>query len=289
MTDSNGKPRWFASIEEFDPKTKSLRVVDPLAEKLKEMKAKQDILRQSGASEDQLDSFYLANIKPFTPSKRYYVSVMTQNNEIGTLSLPITAFQGLKQLAQEYNGKGVDITGMRGLFLNFKRTKGARKVDVSYSVDVYRETVNMAGEMVEKPKIHELTPDIINRLGNETEDLTALFIYPSKEDLTLLAAAPAEHRGLVVDRIVGKSETVSKEEPTMNVSIAGTNAVAVPRVEVTSTGDLDVVLPNIQAQSVIPTIGHAADHMSTPKISAAHANNSLSDDEFHKIFSQSKK
>ena len=99
LTDSNGKPRWFSSIEEFDVRTKTVRVADPLLELLRENKAKQDMLKQSGATEEQLEMFYETHIKPFTPRKNYYVNVITQNNEIGTLALPSTAFQALKQQA----------------------------------------------------------------------------------------------------------------------------------------------------------------------------------------------
>jgi hypothetical protein len=319
--DSNGKTRWFSSIEEFDAKTKTIRVVDPLAEKLKEYKAQQDMMKQAGATEEQLDGFYQNYIKPFTPSKKYYVNVITQDNQIGTLALPITAFQSLKALAAEYNQKNIDITGMRGIFLNFKRVQGARKVDVTYSVDVFRESVNMNGEMVEKAKVHELTQDIINRLGTETEDLVSLHVIPTAEDLQLLAIAPAEQRGLVVDRIVGRSDVTKKPEPTMNVAIPGTNAVAVPRVEQTSDGNLNVVLPSLSspAQGVegtyqtqqnysappvtgpapvnpgYQTAGYVAPGTMTSQTPTTHPSHTtkpsgtLSDAEFHNIFSQKAK
>lgn len=291
LTDSNGKTRWFSSIEEFDIRTKTLRVADPLLEKLKEYKAKQEMLKQSGANQEQLDIYYETYIKPFTPRKNYFVNVITQNNELGTLALPTTAFQALKQLVKEYSSRGVDVTGMRGLFLNFKRTKtGPRKADVSYSVDVYRESVNLNNEIVEKPKVHELTPDVINRFSAELEDLSTMFTVPTESDLQMLANAPLESRGVVVDRIVGKSTQAEAAKPTMNVTIPGTNAVAVPRVETGSNGDFNVVIPQVQL-SAKPSYDQIANspNLSTPVGNTLKASGSLSDEEFQRIFGKAAK
>jgi hypothetical protein len=292
MLDSNGKTRWFSSIEEFDVRSKTLRVADPVLEKLKEYKAKEDMLKQSGATEDQLAMFYNTYIKPFTPRKSYYVNVITQNNELGTLALPSKAFQQLKQLASEYNNKGIDITGMRGIFLNFKRVKtGARLADVSDSVDVFRESVNIGGELVEKPKIHELTSEIINRFATEIEDLATKFTIPSASDLEMLANAPLESRSLVVDRIVGKSTQVEAPKPTLNVSIPGTNAVAVPRVESTGNGNMNVVIPTMTAPQSLGVNVTAAQSTQAPSIglSTKPASGTLSEEEFQKIFGKAAK
>lgn len=296
FTDSAGKPRWFASIEEFDFRTKSVRIEDPVATKLRELKAQQDVLKQSGATEEQLNQFYETLIKPFTPRKNYYVNVITQNNEIGTLALPKTAFTSLKALAGEYSNKGIDLTGMRGVFLNFKRVKtGPRNVDVNYSVEVFRESVVMNGESVEKSKTHDLTPDIINRLGAEAEDLGTLFLLPKSDDLAMLAIAPPSQRGLVVDRIVNKSETAPKQEPTMNVSIPGTSAVAVPRVEQSVNGNLNAVLPNMGVLNNVSAAPIAAPTYQAPAAQPVPVGKSpsqlvqMGDDEFHKIFGGAKK
>lgn len=289
MLDSNGKTRWFASIEDFDVRTKTVRVADPILEKLKEFKAKQEMLKQSGASEEQLDLYYTTYIKPFTPRKNYYVNVITQNNEIGTLALPSKAFQALKQLAQEYHNKGVDITGMRGIFLNFKRVKtGSRPADVSDSVDVFRESVNLGGEIVEKPKIHELTSEIINRFATEIEDLATMFTIPNASDLEMLANAPLESRSLVVDRIVGKSTQAEAAKPTLNVSIPGTNAVAVPRVESTGNGNMNVVIPQMSTPAATNSLGvNVGTSIPTPTPTLeTHSKPTagISDEEFQKIF-----
>jgi len=279
FVDSSGKKRWFASVEEYDPRTKTLKVSDPLAEKLKENRAKQETMKQAGATEEQLDGFYETHIKPFSPSKRYYVNAINQNGEIGVLALPATANTALRALANEYSGRGVDITGIKGLFLNFKRVKGARPVDVSYSVEVYRESIMHEGEMLEKAKVHTLTEDIINRLANEAEDLSELFTIPKREDLQMLAAADVSQRGLVVDRIVNKSSAVEQAtKPQMQVNIPGTAAIAVPRVESSASG-LNVVLPELElakAAAQMPT------GVSAPAASPVKA--TLSDDELNNIF-----
>lgn len=257
-----GKYRPLASIEEFDVKTKTVRVHDPVCDKYRDNLAKAKAAKDKGYPEDKIKEFMDVYVKPYDTDKKYYVNAVSQDNKIGILVLPIKLFQQLRALCKEYEAKGIDLTGMKGVYLNFKKIQ-AYKGDpqTSYSVEIYKEQVQMNGELFEKPKVHEITEAFVVQLQNEAKDLSTLFKVPAATDLQLLADAQPNERSAIIDRIFGKSEVVEEEGPAdeedgaVGVTIPNTGGAKVVGAVGLSGGDLGVNLPSMPAAGPVgPTV-----------------------------------
>lgn len=253
-----GKYRPLASIEEFDVKTKTVRVHDPVCDLYRDNLAKAKAAKDKGFPEDKIKEFMDVYVKPYDTDKKYYVNAVNQEGKIGILVIPIKLFQQLRALCKEYEAKGIDLTGMKGVFLNFKKVQ-AYKGDpqTSYSVEIFKETVQKDDGLYEKPKVHEITEAFVVQLQNEAKDLTTLFKVPSATDLQLLAGAQPGERGAIIDRIFGKSESADEdagpadEDNTVGVTIPNTGgARAVGQVGLQGA-DLTVGLPNMPTPGAV--------------------------------------
>lgn len=207
FVNSAGKYRPLASIEEYDFEKKQVKVHDPICDKYRDHLAKAKAAKEKGVPDEKIKEFMEIYVKPYDTDKKYYVNAVDQNGKIGVLVLPIKLFKQLRALCKEYEAKGIDLTGMKGVFLNFKKIQAFKgDPQTSYSVEIYKEQVTMNGELFEKPKVHEITEAFIIQLQNEAKDLSDLFKTPTATDLQLLADAQPGERGAIIDRIFGKSE-----------------------------------------------------------------------------------
>jgi hypothetical protein len=213
FVNSAGTYRPLASIEEFDPKTKTIRVHDPVCDKYRENMAKAKAAKDKGVPEDKIKEFLDVYVKPYDTDKKYYVNAVNQDGKIGVLEIPIKLFRQLEALCEEYEAKGIDLTGMKGVFLNFKKVQ-AYKGDpqTTYSVEIFKETFQKDDGIYEKPKVHEITEAFVVQLESEARDLSTLFKVPTATDLQLLADAEPTARGAIIDRIFGKSESANEED-----------------------------------------------------------------------------
>lgn len=265
FVNSAGKYRPLASIEEFDIKTKTVRVHDPISEKYRENLAKAKAARDKGMPEEKVREFSEVYVKPYDTDKKYYVNAVNQANEIGQLVIPTKLFQQLKALCKEYEAKNIDLTGMKGVFLNFKKIQ-AYKGDpqTSYSCEIYREEMpDSQGGLTSRPKVHDITEDFIVRLQNEAKDLATLFKIPTASDLALLAEAAPNERAAVIDRIFGKADVESDEEGgqdeegdgVLGVTIPNTGGAKAVGVMDLASGNLGVSLPQMPtAAPTTPTV-----------------------------------
>lgn len=299
---TDGKPRYFRCIQEYDFKKKMITAHCPICDLCAEKQKALKVMEEKGATKEQLSEAREAFVQPLMAEGRYYVNIVNQAEEIGILALPSKSFKALKDLANGYDEKGFDITGTKGLFLDFKKVS-AYKGDnqVLYPVEVYREAITGPNGLDEKPKIHVLTEAIINRLESEAADLDKdLFTSITSEQMITLVNCKGEDRKKMVDYIFGKPEE-KPEEATNKAGIAGTNATAVGRMELGTSG-LDVKMPDVASigQAPTPTPPPAAVNTQAgiqPQVATPAApvqqqmsrpvSNSISEEEFDKIFANS--
>lgn len=251
-TNTQGKMRPFVCIEDKDYKTKMIRQHCPVCDYLTEKTQQMDMAKQKGVSDQQIRDFNEVYIKPYQPERRYYLNVIDQSGQIGILGVPSKAFKALESLVKEYMQSNIDITGMRGLFLNFvKDSKYKGDNQVMYKVEVHREKINDPQQgLIERPKAHDLTPDLINRIKKEASDLSKLFARLTPEEVGLILRANGDERRAVVDRVFSKGSSTeeegSEEESSglITAKIGGTDMSAVVSMSVSSQG-VTVTAPNL--------------------------------------------
>lgn len=241
---TDGKQKPFICIEESDYKTKVIKVHCPVCDKVAELEQEVVKFKQRGATDEQIREYRNKNIFPFQSEGKYYLNVVNQENKIGVLSLGSKAFKALEALALEQEKKGRDITGMQGVFLNFKkatRFKGDR--DAVHSVEMFLQAGNDGSF---RYVTHDITADFAARLGTEAADLGNLFKALDAEQIARIVSLDGESRGQYIDTLFNAPE---KDAPANNgglqTQIPNSNLTAVSRLEVGQDGNYNVQQPTV--------------------------------------------
>jgi hypothetical protein len=201
----------------------------PVCIEYEKLKAQYDNAKNRGYSQEQLNEFFLKAVKPFQCDKKYYLNAINQQGEIGILAISYKSFQAMKAVMIEQSQKGFDPTAKVGCFLNFKKIQ-AYKGDpqTNYSVEIATEEfADAQGNRFQRVKMHELTPDVINRLQTEAKDLNSLYKSLTPEQLEILVKTSAEERPKVFERFMGFGEPTQPTNQSPGVSVPNTNAQAV--------------------------------------------------------------
>lgn len=178
-------------------------------------------------------------VKRYNLDSKYYLNAIDLNGQIGLLKIGSRAFKALRVEIDKLMKTGVDpLSVENGRFFNFNRSNATGNFqDTAYQVTVYKERVNVNGEMYDKDKIHKLDDSIISRLSAEAFELSGMYpaVTPAQVEAMVKGGAVA------VDQILGAGnshasaddEEVSEE---MTNSVAGlSQAQAAPLVEEVST------------------------------------------------------
>lgn len=255
LKDSKGNGAMYQCIEEKDNKTKIIKTHCPVCDMVRENQARYDVAKkaleagQAGVSKDQLDKFYNEYIFKYQAQKAFFLNTVNVKGEIVVLQIPYTAYKALDLLLKDLSNKGVDPTGIKGAYLNFKKQQAYKgDKETKYPVDLALE-----GDLVTgfRPKLHELTQELINQMATKTADLGALYTTITADDMVAILSAQGEDRAKVVDRVFSRGE-YSKDKGSnsgpaaMSSQIPGTVATAVSRVEVTPQG-VGLVTPDLGA------------------------------------------
>lgn len=267
---TTGKRRKFVCVEETDKSGRVLRHC-PMCIKAKEAEAQLEMLKNKGASKDQMYEFRIKHVYPIMSERRYYLNVVNQANEIGVLAINSKMFKALRALCDEQDKRGVDLTGMEGYFLNFtKKSEYKGDNQAIFGVSLYM-TETPGDDSLRKVK-HSLTKEMIAKIKTDARDLTTLFRTISTEDIELMVSAEDSQRAAIVDRIFASPTKDHAPDPLVR-EVPGTSASLVGRVELTEQG-VSVAMPqNVPASTPAPAPAQAA-----PKAAAAAA--LPSDDEF---------
>ena len=238
-TDNKQKP--FICIEEQDYKTKLIKTHCPICDYVAELKAEIPKYQARGATPEQIKQFNNTNIFPLQSEKKFYLNVVNQENKIGILAIGTKQFNALEALAMQHEKSGRDITGMEGVYLNFKKlTKYKGDKDAVFSVEVFMQP---SSDGAFRYVTHTMTPEFSSRLKKEAADLGNLFKSFSVEQLASIVALEGEARAKYVDSLFAAPES----EAQMSAQIPNTNLQAVSRVEVNSNGGFQVQQPTVPA------------------------------------------
>jgi hypothetical protein len=212
-----------------------------LCDRVRELEVQLKLAKDGGASKDQLQDFRMTHIMPLQVEKKFYINVVNQEGAIGILSVPYKLGKSLELLGKQWEGRGFDITGMNGVFLNFKkvnRFKGDK--EVQYSVDAYMAPTADGQFNLLK---HELTPEVVQRLGSEAGNLANLFKTIEVDQVSMLSTLEGEARAEYMTSLWATPEKEEEASALVN-RIPGTNAVAVSHVNQKASG-LEILSPAI--------------------------------------------
>jgi hypothetical protein len=228
--DSKGNNRPFNSPRKQNFKTKMIEVDCAAYNRVEKLKAKhagllkqaQD-LAKSGVpiptklKEDLEES--KKTVKRFNIANKHNFNGMRLDGKIGLIPLGTKAKQALMELCKKLESEGIDAMGINGgRFFTINKSGEGR--DTAYAVSEYKERAKvMIGgveTLVDVPKPHDLTNDILNRLDSEAFELSELYPSPTSEQVKAIVDAyeRSEQEGsLMVDKIFGDKESLVNEDP----------------------------------------------------------------------------
>jgi len=265
-----GKMRVFASPEVYDGRTKTVVETDPAKDRLS---AANDALTQAMASGNNT---LVASLKLFTESynldKKHYLNVMTLDGRIGQLKIPHRSKQALDAEIKRLRTAGVDPLSLdNGRFFVFTRTGKGR--DTLHTVTVYKTSQEIPGYgKVDVDFNHQITQDIIDRLGNEAFELDRLFKMPTSAEVAEIVKADIAKDYSKIDAILGINKqqaasavpqatvTVTTTAPSKPISqpapVETTGAVNVTPVQTQTTNvpNSAATVKNLQPAAVAATV-----------------------------------
>lgn len=239
---TDGKQKPFICVEESDFKTKRIKVHCPICDRVAELEGMIQDYIQRGATKEQISEFRNKNIFPIQNEGKYYLNVINQEGKIGVLNIGAKMFNALDALGKQYDAKGSDITGMEGIFLNFKKStkfKGDR--DAVFQVEPF---LNPQPDGSFRFVSHSITVEISNRLGPEAADLGVMFKVLSSEQMATIISLEGESRSEYMDTLFVAPE---QSEARLSSIMPGSNVQAVSRVEIGPTGGFIVQQPTLPA------------------------------------------
>ena len=277
---SNGKNRVVVCTEKSDYRTKEIKEFCPVCGMLSAAESELKFLQNSSQiTEKQAKEFSMIRIDPFKVQSRYVVWAINSDGEIGVLPIKSKAWAAFKTVAQELaEKKQMDITGMNGIYVNFKREgMGFNTTYTCSPVLVDDPATGMMGY-----KKHTLTENVIQQIKAETSDLTKLYTPIATTDMEVLVAANPADRPALVDRIFSKgSRDQAPVESHVKTTIPGTSAVGVATVTVNSMQQLEVRAPEAPAAQTPVPMGTSS---MAPNGNTASNVAAMSDEEFRKRF-----
>lgn len=249
VTNSKGEKRSFKCIEETDWQTKMIKVHCPFCDTHKRNQDQYKIYQTQNAPKEDLAAFNANHVQAYQNQGRYYLNAINLENEIGVLALTSKSFKAFKALHATYAKQGFDITGMRGMFINFTKLSQYKGDNQPvFNADLLK-TVSLdpaTGMPVEKMHApHDLTPEIIARMKTECFELNNMYKNITAEQMQVLLGTSGPARGLIVDTLFALPERkpLEPENDPSKVNIGG-DMYAVGRLQSTPTGP-ELIMPSL--------------------------------------------
>jgi hypothetical protein len=242
---SDGKQKPFICVEEMDMKTKIITRHCPLCDRVRELEANLKQAEMAGASKEQLKEMRMKVIFPLQNEGKYYLNVVNQEGRMGVIAIGSKHFQAFQALAKELDKTGLDVTGMQGIYLNFKKTtqfKGDKQAVLQ--VEPY---LAAGADGSFRYVTHEITQDVMNRLERETADLGNLFKQLSVEQIAAILTFEGEARAKYMDSLFAAPE----KEPQQGGTVPGTNVQLVGNVTAAPQGGFQVNTPSLPPQQPV--------------------------------------
>jgi len=193
---SDGKQRPFLCVEEFNFKQKLITKHCPICDIVANLEAEVATFKGKGATDEQIREYRNKNIFPFQAEGKYYLNVINPEGKVGILAVGSKMFKSLEMLAMEQEKKGRDITGMEGVFLNFKKQttfKGDK--NAVHKVDLYLYEDAAGPRYVP----HVINNDNAAKIVQDAADLSKLFKELNVDQISQLCALQGDDRAKYID------------------------------------------------------------------------------------------
>lgn len=203
---TDNKQRPFLCIEESDYKTKVIKVHCPVCDWVDAIEKHVATFKEKGATDDQIRDYRNKYLFPFQAERKYYLNVVNQEGKIGVLPIGSKMFKSLEALAMEQEKQGRDITGMEGIFLNFKkqtRFKGDR--DAIHTANLYMQPTATGFTLL----THVIDQAFAQKLATDAADLGKLFKSIQIEQMAQIIALEGEARAKYVDTLFEKEQAAA--------------------------------------------------------------------------------
>jgi hypothetical protein len=223
-TDNGQKP--FICPQEQDYKTKVIKVHCPVCDIVDQMEKELETWPSKGATKEQIKEFRDKNIWPFQSEGKYYLNVVNTEGKIGILPIGSKSFKALEALAKEQEAKGRDITGIEGVYLNFKKMS-AYKGDAQavFAVEMFIDT-DAQGNM--KLRTHTIDQAFAQRLGPEAADLSKLFKSLTQEQIARIVSLEGVTRAQYMDSLFTQEGQTSMNQLTPSAGGPGVQTSVTP-------------------------------------------------------------
>ena len=227
---TDGKQKVFNCVEKVTWKDKKPTITQecPLCARVKQLEANLKEGQERGVDPELLKKMRQEQVYPLQSENKYYLNVVNQEGKIGVLSVGSKMYNSLIALAKDMDSKGVDITGMTGIFLNFKKTvkfKGDKE-----AVHQVEKFLSPAADGSYRLVQHELTPTFIAQMEKEAADLGGLFKTLTYDQVRMIESLSGESRSQYMDTLFTAPERTESSGTVGNATVPGTNTQMVATV-----------------------------------------------------------
>jgi hypothetical protein len=180
-----GKARPFQSSLVENRKTKMIEVPDAANDRLKMLKGQLEAAKASGneKAKEAIFKLFGGQKSIYNLDNNHYVNAIDLEGNIGVLKLRHKAKLALDVEIAAQRKKNIDPLGLDNrCYFVFNRTGNA--METNFKVTVYKKEMEIAGVgLVEQTVLHNLSDDILDRLGDEAAQLDRIFKAPTADEV----------------------------------------------------------------------------------------------------------
>ena len=205
-----GKSRPFQSCLVENRKSKMIEVPDAANDRLAMLKGQLEAAKASKNEKAKEALFKLVGGQKsiYNLDNNHYVNAIDLEGNIGVLKLRHKAKLALDAEIAAQRKKNIDPLGLENrCYFVFNRTGNA--METNFKVTVYKKEFNVEGVgPVEQTVIHNLSDDILDRLGDEAAQLDKIFKAPTAEEVAQIVKESVLTTGVSpnIDDILGFSK-----------------------------------------------------------------------------------
>lgn len=229
--DASGTNKPFLDVHQVNRKTKMVEVQSPAHTRRDALKKNKDEIVAAFKDGNATKEEVLAAtdlVKRYNLDKKFYLNVKLQNGDLGLLKINYKLKQALDAVIKDLRTRGVDpLSAENGRFFTFSSTNATGALqDWAFTVNEFKESIKTEEYgVVQKDVIDVLTPDVINRLGDECYELDSLYKTVTPEQVQRFVTEGA----VAVEEILGNKNNAPiapKSEPIAPTAIPTTTVAA---------------------------------------------------------------
>ncbi len=182
---SAGKARPFQSSLVENRKTKMIEVPDAANDRLKMLKGQLEAAKAAGneKAKEAIFKLFGGQKSIYNLDNNHYVNAIDLEGNIGILKLRHKAMLALQAEIAAARKKNIDPLGLSNrCYFVFNRTGNA--METNFKVTVYKKEIDIKDVgPVEQTVLHDLSDDILDRLGDEAAQLDRIFKAPTADEV----------------------------------------------------------------------------------------------------------